>query len=776
VTGVDETPSEVHLRRILETQPVCLTRIAEDGTFLAVNDAALSMLGAERLDQVLDTSIMDLVGPTFREQCRMFLARVAGGERGSTQVELTGLGGLSHTIQLHAIPHPAPVDGVTSVLCALRDITEYRLLEKALVDAAAREEALAATHAAERAQLSQAIADSHQTFGAKASDEQARANALEQQLAEAERRHHEAAERHAHQQAQLRAEIDAAQQQLEATVADHLARITTVEEALRAAEARERELTARQGSDQATWQQELEEARAEHARNVDELRSSVAALEESLGHAGAREQALTATQQAQEAAWQQTLAERSADYDRQVAELRSALAELEAALQSVIAERDAAAADRDAAIQSRDTALADRYQSEATNTVLAGERDEALAARDAVQTERDALVLERDTVAAEREALLNEARTLAVERDALAAGQEKAMASHDAVRAELDQERSSWAAREEVVAAEMAIHVEQRRELEAKLETLEQYVAAVDTERSERMAAHEAERTQLTEAIQRLEAERDTLTAEITTIDAERLSWRAQIEQAARLARAGRLSLSLVGDLEATSTALTQAGRQLLSAVEGVQRQAVERIVASAVTVEALTRQLRREARSADQPPLAVAPVVRELEPSLTALLTPDIALAVLVGAEDAHVHMSREQLEQAAVTLVANRRAAMTGGGQVSIELADVDIDSDIAQERGVTAGPYVLLSVHTSGPSVESGLPAELFGAPAGEATWRGAGPGMAALFRTVADAGGYLWAIQENRNAVAFEIYLPRVTVKAEGRRKTAGDGKR
>jgi PAS domain S-box-containing protein len=761
VTGVDDTPTEVHLRRILETQPVCLTRIAEDGTFLAVNEAALSMLGAERLDQVLDTSIMDLVGPTFREQCRMFLGRVAGGERGSTQVELTGLGGLSHTIQLHAIPHPAPVDGVNSVLCALRDITEYRLLEKALVDAAAREEALAATHAAERAQLSQAIADSHQTFGAKASDEQARANALEQQLAEAERRHHEAAERHAQQQAQLRAEIDAAQQQLESTVADHLARISTVEEALRGAEARERDLTSRLGTDQATWQQELEQARADSARHVDELRGSIAALEESLGHAGAREQALTETQQAQEAAWQQTLAERAADHERQAAELRSALAELEQALQGVIAERDAA-------VQSRDTALADRYQSEATNSVLAGERDEALAARDAVQAERDTAILERD-------ALLGETRTLSTERDGLASAHEQAKAAHEALRAELDRERSSWAAREEVIAAEAAIHVEQRRELEAKLETLEQYVAAVDTERSERMAAHEAERAQFAETIQRLETEREALTARAATVDAERLSWTAQVDQATRLARAGRLTLSLVSDLEATLGTLAEDGRHLLTALDGPARQTAEQIVASSVTAGALTRQLRREARSADQAPLVVAPVVRELEQSLGALLSPNIALAVLVGAEDAQVHLTREQLEQATVTLVANRRAAMTGG-QVSIELADVEIDSDIARERGVTAGPYVLLSVHTSGPSVEAGLPPELFGVPAPEATWRAAGPGMAALFQTVAEAGGYLWAIQENRNAVAFEIYLPRVVVKSEGRRKTAGDGKR
>ena len=77
-----ESPREAYLRRVIERQPVSLTRIAADGTFLAVNDAALSMLGAAELEDVLETSVLALVAPEHRDQCRAFLARIIAGDRG----------------------------------------------------------------------------------------------------------------------------------------------------------------------------------------------------------------------------------------------------------------------------------------------------------------------------------------------------------------------------------------------------------------------------------------------------------------------------------------------------------------------------------------------------------------------------------------------------------------------------------------------------------------------------------------------------------------------
>jgi PAS domain S-box-containing protein len=197
-----ETPLEGYFRRIIETQPVCLTRVAADGTFLAVNDATLSLLGAERLEQILDTSLLALVAPDDRASCAQFLARITNGDRGSTEVDLTGLAGLRHTLEIHAVSLPGSPDGLPAAFCAFRDITEHRRLEHALMDAAAREEQQASVLSQERERLSTALADSRDKSAATATAaELARAAALEAALADAEAQQRDLAEQHASRQA-----------------------------------------------------------------------------------------------------------------------------------------------------------------------------------------------------------------------------------------------------------------------------------------------------------------------------------------------------------------------------------------------------------------------------------------------------------------------------------------------------------------------------------------------------------------------------------------------
>jgi PAS domain S-box-containing protein len=141
------------LRFVLETQPVTLIRLGRDGTVLAVNEAGLAVIGAERLEKVLNTSFAALLSSTDRTGFIVFLERVASGHRGSLEVELTTLTGTGHTIQVHAAPHPGAPDGIDSVLVTLRDVTESRRLEQSLVDAMARQGEHQAAHEAERRRL-----------------------------------------------------------------------------------------------------------------------------------------------------------------------------------------------------------------------------------------------------------------------------------------------------------------------------------------------------------------------------------------------------------------------------------------------------------------------------------------------------------------------------------------------------------------------------------------------------------------------------------------------
>ena len=137
--GIDhrlEEP-EPHLRAVLEHQPVVLTRVDADGTVLAINAAGLSMLGAHALEQVVGTSLMNVVASEGRNACLEFIRRVVNGTRESLEADVVGLTGRRHTFELRASPHPGAPDGIASALISFRDVTESRRLERSLVDAAA---------------------------------------------------------------------------------------------------------------------------------------------------------------------------------------------------------------------------------------------------------------------------------------------------------------------------------------------------------------------------------------------------------------------------------------------------------------------------------------------------------------------------------------------------------------------------------------------------------------------------------------------------------------
>lgn len=568
-----ETSLEVHLRRIIETQPVCLTRIAADGTFLAVNDAALLLLGAERLEQVLETSVLSLVAPEDHGPCKAFLGRISAGDRGSTEVDLTGLGGRRHALQIHAVSLPGASDSLPSTLCTFRDVTEHRTLERALVDAAAREEEQASALATERERLTAALTAHAAGVASSSAADQARLTALEAALAESEQRHKAVAEQHAVRQVQLIADFEAAQQQFESSLTEQLGHIADAEATLREAEAREQAMLAERGRDQETWRRALADAAAEHARQSEALQTSVLALETSL-----------------------------------------------------------------------------------------------------MQTK-------------------------------------------------------------------------------AQIETLEAL-----------REGHAAERADLARATAEAESARAEAAERLSGAAADRLAIEAELRGLSRAARAGRLAAALANDLEAALTTAADRGRRALAALQGdtTSRPHVEALLAGAFEAASMARRIRREAGSRS---CAVAGrVVQSLEGSLGALLSPGIALSVLVGSTDTQVDLAPDQLEQLVMTLVANRRATMISGGHASLEVADVDIDEACARERGASPGAHVLLALHVSGPGIDTGLPDSLFGAPADEDGWRAAGPGMAGLHHVAQAAGGHLWATREGSGAIAFEVYLPSVTSSA------------
>jgi PAS domain S-box-containing protein len=122
----------LHLRRLIEQQPACLLRAGVDGLLLAVNEAALRLLGGETLPQVLGTNLSKLIVPRQHEEWREFADRVRDGAAASIECDLTDLSGTRRTILLQGVPLLDHADGVPSMILTARDISVPLRLEAAL--------------------------------------------------------------------------------------------------------------------------------------------------------------------------------------------------------------------------------------------------------------------------------------------------------------------------------------------------------------------------------------------------------------------------------------------------------------------------------------------------------------------------------------------------------------------------------------------------------------------------------------------------------------------
>jgi PAS domain S-box-containing protein len=111
---------ESRLRRIVETMPDGLAELSADGTVLAINGAALNLVGASRPREVVGRDLCMLVVSHQRAEVRGVLERVAAGEPGSVEFELEGMDEAWHRIELRGVPLEKDSRGSRGVIAALR--------------------------------------------------------------------------------------------------------------------------------------------------------------------------------------------------------------------------------------------------------------------------------------------------------------------------------------------------------------------------------------------------------------------------------------------------------------------------------------------------------------------------------------------------------------------------------------------------------------------------------------------------------------------------------
>ncbi len=93
-----------------------------------MNSPGLQMVGASSPDEVVGKSIYDVIAPEHRDKFRAFNERVCGGEKGSLEFDIVGLGGERRQMETHAAPLRNP-DG-TVHLAVTREVSERRRAEE----------------------------------------------------------------------------------------------------------------------------------------------------------------------------------------------------------------------------------------------------------------------------------------------------------------------------------------------------------------------------------------------------------------------------------------------------------------------------------------------------------------------------------------------------------------------------------------------------------------------------------------------------------------------
>jgi PAS domain S-box-containing protein len=200
----------------------------------------------------------------------------------------------------------------------------------------------------------------------------------------------------------------------------------------------------------------------------------------------------------------------------------------------------------------------------------------------------------------------------------------------------------------------------------------------------------------------------------------------------------------------------------------------VENALEAADRGATLVRQLLAFARKQPLQPERIDVQERSLKTVnlLESVLGGQITIQHHVDPDTLPIIADRSQLEAAILNLAVNARDAMTGGGTLTIECTNVELDAEYASSRvDVKPGKYVMIAVSDTGCGMPLEMQAKVFEPFFTTKGAQGTGLGLSQVFGFAKQSGGHVSVYSEVGIGTTFRLYLPAASVDEAGLQRPA-----
>jgi signal transduction histidine kinase/ActR/RegA family two-component response regulator len=236
--------------------------------------------------------------------------------------------------------------------------------------------------------------------------------------------------------------------------------------------------------------------------------------------------------------------------------------------------------------------------------------------------------------------------------------------------------------------------------------------------------------------------------------------------QTQRMESIGKLAGGIAHDFNNLLTAINGYAELSLALVDrpGQLHDNLSEIRGAGERAASLTRQLLAYSRKQVMAPrnLDVNAIVASMQNMLARIIGEDLVLSVSTHPGTATVKADPGQIEQVILNLVVNARDATPGGGQITIETRQVELDeAAVVVHPEILPGKYVLLAVTDTGTGMDPEVKARIF-EPffTTKEFGKGSGMGLSMVQGIVDQSGGYIYAYSEPGHGSTFKVYLPAV----------------